>query len=327
MTTPVLIVDGNNLITRNIHATKQGDAKAGVWNGGIHTSLLVLMKLVELYRPSRVYMTYDSGFPKFRRALVPSYKVARHEKHKDRSPDDVAAFAQVETCVRVFEELGCTTLRYPNFEADDLMALSANRRQVKKQRSIIISGDRDLWQCIGPYTDVHYLSNTTAGLIDEDEMFERVGIHVSEYVLYKTLLGDSSDGVAGLFGAGDKRVKKMIECFRADFGDCDPTDQLYLMAGVYKNANEDKLESWEKRLVGNVTALRNSMAVMDLGYDELFSKKQRKDVYAQMDVPKAPPLSIKGVVRVLQRLGLMEAASDPRRYHDTMQAVYERKDR
>jgi DNA polymerase-1 len=87
---------------------------------------------------------------------------------------------------------------------------------------VIVSGDKDLYQLIGP--GVALLNPGRGGpagveeqWVDESNAAERLGVPPRQVVDYLALVGDSSDNVPGVKGIGDKGARQLL----AEYGDLD----------------------------------------------------------------------------------------------------------
>jgi DNA polymerase-1 len=80
---------------------------------------------------------------------------------------------------------------------------------------VIVSGDKDFYQLIGP--GVALLNPGRGGpaaveetWVDESNAGERLGVPPSQVVDYLALVGDSSDNIPGVKGIGDKGAQKLL---------------------------------------------------------------------------------------------------------------------
>ena len=87
---------------------------------------------------------------------------------------------------------------------------------------MIVSGDKDFYQLIGP--GVALLNPGRGGpaaveetWVDESNASERLGVPPGQVVDYLALVGDSSDNIPGVKGIGEKGAQKLL----AEYGDLD----------------------------------------------------------------------------------------------------------
>lgn len=269
MDSPV-VIDGDNLVKRCVYATAKTDLAAGVWNGGIYNALLMLTRIIDDLEASRIFCAFDQGVPRFRTTLLPDYRKARRDRKEFLTPDQKKeAYKQVGQTRELLELLGVVCVSYQDQEGDDVVAeLVRQLREVDRDSvPVVVTNDRDLWQCIEWGAKVYDLQSDT--VIGPTELYGATGAHPNEYLLYKTLIGDSSDSVPGAPDVGDKRAAAMIELFRDDLDGLPPREQLDRLIATYEDAlkGEDagKLNAWEATIPENADLLRKAMAVIDLG--------------------------------------------------------------
>jgi 5'-3' exonuclease len=153
-----------------------------------------------------------------RTQLFPEYKATR--KHSKN--EEFVLFRKV--LERYIENLGYKMMRIDGAEADDVIAsivASTCHRcycvnpckdcEHSRQHTtdvVIFSGDRDLQQLLAWERVLIYRA---PGLFVNTEAFEEeFGIPVKKYTIYKALIGDKSDNIAGVDGFGPVKAKTAI---------------------------------------------------------------------------------------------------------------------
>lgn len=246
----VILVDGNNLAHRCKHVYKLSYQ-------GQDTSIQygVLRSLTTLYRkfnPFRILVAFDKGFPARRRELVSTYKISRH---KDESDDYLATRAQIDKLHDWLPRFGVFTTRLDGYEADDLIAQYSRYLekfyQRETQRTLIVSGDKDLYQLVGPRVDVCDPMKLSK-IITLENFKEVTGVSKESYLLYRTLVGDTSDEVPGVYGIGEVKGKKIVEKF--------PTLNALKLGLLQHNCGE--LSGFELKSL--MTLLKNTYDCIDL---------------------------------------------------------------
>src|SRR6478736_7824179 len=108
------------------------------------------------------------------------------------------------------------------YEADDVIGTLATGGAARGLRAVIVSGDKDFYQLIGP--GVTLLNPGRGGPAAVDEMWvdesngsERLGVPPHQVVDFLALVGDTSDNIPGVKGIGEKGAQKLL----ADYGDLD----------------------------------------------------------------------------------------------------------
>lgn len=216
-----IIVDANSLIVRAIMASAMDDLKAGeVWTGGVYGALNSLRSVLTLPEvvPCGVYAFFDAGVPEFRKKLIPGYKEHRRAQRELLTEEQKArAFQQIPLARDMWELLGVNCLAYKNREADDGVGAVTRYFLEQGKTPVVVSGDKDLWQVVAWGARVWYAS-TKSYWVDDGNFKERVaasfkcdGVDPEHYLLFKSMVGDPSDGIEGVPGCGPKRASQLIE--------------------------------------------------------------------------------------------------------------------
>ena len=172
-------------------------------------------RLVETYHPSELVCCWDDDWrPAWRVDLVPSYK--GHRVAEGGGPDEEAVPDQLSIQVPVIREvlaaLGIAVVGAIGCEADDVIGTLATRSSVPVD---IVTGDRDLFQLVDDARGVRVLYTAKGGvgradLMDEAAVEAKYGIPASHYADFATLRGDTSDGLPGVAGVGDKTAAALV---------------------------------------------------------------------------------------------------------------------
>lgn len=179
--------------------------------GGFVGFLGGLGNLCEQFRPSRVVVVWESGGNLRKRAHFADYKGGRRAPGLNRYyEDDIPATTdnhnkQVSLLVKALEHLPVTQVYIRDTEADDVIGYLA-RYTFRQSDVILVSSDKDLYQLIGER--VRQWSPGQKRLIDEAHLVENFGVSAQNFVTARTFIGDGSDGIDGVKGAGFKTLSK-----------------------------------------------------------------------------------------------------------------------
>lgn len=91
-----------------------------------------------------------------------------------------------------------------NIEADDVIGYCS--KHVFKDKVTIMSTDKDFLQLVDERIQVY--SPTKKKMYDEERIKEEFGISPKNFLLYRVLDGDKSDGIPGVHGVGLKTLLK-----------------------------------------------------------------------------------------------------------------------
>jgi DNA polymerase-1 len=256
----LFLIDGYALIYRAFFAmisrpltTSRGENTSAAW--GVAN---FLHRLFEQYRPQFVAWVNDSG-SSFREEIYPEYKATRDKLDDELQEDFNRSLERIEELLRAWR-VPLVTLE--GYEADDVLGSLAAEGRKAGLDVVIVSGDKDFYQLIGP--GVSLLNPGRRGpsgieehWVDESNADERLGVPPNRVIDYLALVGDSSDNVPGVRGVGDKTARKLIE----QFGDLDSI--LARAAEVTgKRAREALLrEADQARLSRDLVTLRTDLPI------------------------------------------------------------------
>lgn len=204
-----IIIDGNNLAHRCYWISEKQEEKLttedGINTGCVYVFLNSIKSLMKGFNTKNVYVCWDKKltYPSinFRAELTKgSYKAQRDHKNLEN------LYAQIEIIENILPTLGIKNI-YPNImEGDDAIAYLAHNLV---GQNVIISVDQDLIQLITPTTSFYDLNKKN--IIDVNNFYKEIGIHLQDFVVYKAILGDKSDNIPGIPGYGKIKAKKLAE--------------------------------------------------------------------------------------------------------------------
>jgi DNA polymerase-1 len=99
-------------------------------------------------------------------------------------------------------------------EADDLLGSYARAEADAGGEALLLTGDRDMFQCAGERVTVLYVKTGTGGSGPEEvgpaEVVARYGVPPEAVPDFIALRGDPSDGLPGAKGIGDKTAADLL---------------------------------------------------------------------------------------------------------------------
>jgi len=214
--TNVFLVDGYALIYRAFFAmiarpltTKSGENTSAVW--GITNFLL---RLYENYHPAYIGWVHDRGVS-FRQQEYPEYKATREKLGEELQQDFDRSLERV---CQILDAFHIPVIAINGYEADDVVATLADRAAKRDLQAVIVSGDKDFYQLIGP--GIALLNPGRGGQaaveeqwVDQANASERLGVPPARVVDYLALVGDTSDNIPGVKGIGDKTAVQLLETY------------------------------------------------------------------------------------------------------------------
>lgn len=171
-----------------------------------HGFVNMLARLVTDRRPSFLACAVDEDWrPSWRVDLISSYKT-----HRLDLPATPELDQQLPTLFELLRKSGLAVVGAPGYEAEDVIGALAPRCVGRVE---IVSGDRDLFQLVrDDRVVVLYPRRGVSDLITVDESYieEKYGIPGRAYGDFALLRGDTSDGLPGVAGIGEKTASALI---------------------------------------------------------------------------------------------------------------------
>jgi 5'-3' exonuclease len=207
MAGPLLAVDAPSMLFRAFYALPdsiKGKDGAPV-NALLGTANLILREL-ELHDPRAVVLCFGPDAADYRVELFDGYHAERPEV-----PDTLAP--QFADSRAFFEAFGWVVADHDSLEADDLLGSYARREADAGGRALVMTGDRDMYQCAGERVTVLYIRTGGRGAeaVDAAEVRKRYGIDPAQVPDFIALRGDPSDGIPGAKGIGEKTAAELLQ--------------------------------------------------------------------------------------------------------------------
>ena len=207
MAKPLLAVDAPSLLYRAFYALpdsiKGRDGKPV--NALLGATNLILLE-VERHDPRAVVLCFGAEAAHYRTELLGSY-------HADRPEMPAELVPQWEAAADYFGAFGWHVSQHETLEADDLLGTYARLEEEAGGRALLLTGDRDMFQCASERVAVLYVSTGVKGgatPIGPAEVRERYGVDPAQVPDFIALRGDPSDGIPGAKGVGEKTAAELL---------------------------------------------------------------------------------------------------------------------
>ena len=173
-------------------------------------------RLLVKYQPKRLVACLEGDWrPSWRVELFPDYKLNRLDEEGDEEEPDTLG-PQIPILLDVLDALGVAVLGVDDYEADDLIATFSTKQ---KGPIRIVTGDRDLFQLVDDKKDIKviYLAKGISNhdLVDLQWISKKYEIPGERYALFAMIRGDSSDGLPGIRGIGEKGAASIANQFES----------------------------------------------------------------------------------------------------------------
>jgi DNA polymerase-1 len=205
---PLLAVDTPSLLYRAFFALpKSIKGSDGKPVNALLGAANMLLQAVADFKPRAVVCCFGAEAGAYRVKAFPAY-------HADRPPMPAELEHQWALAPDFLAACGWSSLDAGDLEADDLLGQLAKLESEAGGKSLIFSGDRDMFQCASKQVTVLYPSRGGPQLIGPAEVRERSGVEPLQIPDLIALRGDPSDGIPGAKGIGEKGAAQLL----AEFG-------------------------------------------------------------------------------------------------------------
>ena len=199
---PVFLMDGSAFIYRGFFANRNMQRSDGFPTNSLVVVSRVLLRILREERPRYFAFVQDGKGPNFRHEIFPLYKANR-----DATPEDLVR--QLDPIHRMVRALGLRQEVSQGCEPDDCIA-SLAARFAAEHPVIIVSGDKDLKQCLGPNVYMWDPASKEEKLVSEADFTAESGVTPAQWPDVQALIGDTSDNIPGVPGIGPKTARQIF---------------------------------------------------------------------------------------------------------------------
>jgi DNA polymerase-1 len=204
---PLLAVDAPFVLYRSFYALPDSiHGSAGRPVNALLGSVNLLLRIAADRGPRAIVLCFGAEAAPYRVELFPAY-------HADRPPVPDALAWQFERAPELFSAFGWAIESAPDLEADDLLGSLASVEEAAGGRALIVTGDRDMFQCVDDRVSVLLLKSGISGFeeMDPAAVRRRYGVGPELVPDFIALRGDPSDGLPGAAGIGPKTASALLE--------------------------------------------------------------------------------------------------------------------
>ncbi|MFQ3597345.1 MAG: DNA polymerase I [Chloroherpetonaceae bacterium] len=179
-------------------------SKSGVPTGATYGFIKTLQSIIEQYKPDYLAIATDTKEKTFRHNTYVLYKANRPEP-----PEDLVQ--QIDIIYKLIDAYGVKLLKFPGFEADDVIGTLAKRYEDTCQ-VFMITPDKDFSQLVSESVQILKPSRDDDKFerYDREQVHARYGVYPEQFVDMLTLMGDTSDNIPGVTGVGPKTAAQLI---------------------------------------------------------------------------------------------------------------------
>tara|TARA_R110002020_G_scaffold250285_2_gene464371 strand:- start:28 stop:1002 length:975 start_codon:yes stop_codon:yes gene_type:complete len=212
----VMIIDALNAYLR-AYIVDPSLSSNGQPIGGIKGFLKILQKLTRDMNPDQVVVVWDgpNGSRK-RKTMDKNYKEGRKPIRLNRAFHNLTDDEELQNkmwqqgrIIQYLNNMPIIQSMIEEVEADDIIAYITQMKYYEGWQKIIVSNDKDFMQLCDSET---VLWRPTVGeMLNKKRIVEQYGVHPINMALARAIVGDVSDNLAGIKGAGLATVKKRLD--------------------------------------------------------------------------------------------------------------------
>lgn len=288
----LLLIDGSALLHRAYHAMPGLTNSNGQVVNAVYGFFSMLLTVLAEQQPSHLVICFDRTKPTVRQSMFAGYHAHRPQMESDLSD-------QFKLIDELLETMKVHVASADGYEGDDVIGTYA-RQAVEEgiDQVIVVTGDRDMLQLVNDKTKIlmTITGMTKTALFDTQMVEEKYGVTPAQFIDYKALIGDPSDGYPGITGIGPKTASALLQKYGT-------FENLYLRIGevsentALKLATDAEQGALAKKLAAiildaPVHLKLNTCQVDDLDMVSLrkgFESHQFKSLLARLDA-KNPPV-------------------------------------
>jgi len=273
----ILFVDGSNNFIRCYMANPTLNADGEPYGGTIGF-LTSLRSFCWRMKPDEIYIAWDGeGGSQKRKKIIENYKggrkIPRLNRFYESSPkeQDDNRIKQLIALMEYLLYLPVHQIRIDNIEADDIIAYL--NLYYEKERKIIVSGDYDFYQLLNENTIIYPPKKKI--FITQKDCLEKFGVHPNNYALAKSIAGDSSDNIKGIYGIAYKKLLK----FFPEFSLKEKIEAKQLLKKCKKNKKKyNKFIDGEDIIIRNFEAIQLEVPIISSVNIGKIKKKTKEEL-------------------------------------------------
>lgn len=245
----LLVFDANSIVNRAFYGVRPLSTSSGFPTNALFGYVNILLKFLEEQKPDYLCAAFDVHAPTFRHRADSNYKATRHPM-----PEDLAA--QMPVLKEILAAMNIPVLELAGYEADDIIGTVSAQCEQRQIDCVIVTGDKDDLQLIGPHTTVSLVSTrmgqTTTKLMDPTALLQEYGLTPVQMIDLKALMGDSSDNIPGVTGVGEKTALALISRFGSLEHLFANLDDSFIKPGLRDKLTAGKEAAYQSRFLGSI---------------------------------------------------------------------------
>lgn len=277
-------MDGFNTFIRSFSAVNKTNG-SGHHVGGLTGFLRSIGAMIKLHMPTRVIIVFDGeDGSTSRKYLFSDYKNKRDKKRtvnfKSFTNIEEQEDAKLNEMKRLLDYLNFLPISYiciDKLEADDVIGFLSKKiyEDYDDSQTIIVSSDNDFLQLVNDR--VRLYSPIKKKMYDIEKVINDFGVHPNNFLLYKSIIGDTSDDIPGVSGIGEKNAPILFEILKE-------TEEKTLKDLYHICENPPKKSVLYERVLNSSTRVETFYKIMNLRNIEI-SQSDIDDIRRQFFRP------------------------------------------
>lgn len=233
-----ILIDGQGFLYRTFYALPQLATSYGQIVNAVYGFTMILMRLLEEEKPDYIMIAFDTPKPTFRHREFKEYKA-----HRKKMP--VELINQIPVIKEIINNYNVSMCSKEGYEADDIIGTVAREAEKRNCNTLIITGDKDAFQLISPFTKIMTTVKgvTEVKIYDEESIKNKYGVDPDKIVDILALKGDPSDNIPGVPGIGEKTAIALIK----KFGNLE--NLLKNVDKILKKSLREQIEKYEDQIL------------------------------------------------------------------------------
>jgi 5'-3' exonuclease len=215
---PVLIFDAMNLFLR-VYSANPSISQHGHHVGGVVGFLKSMRNIIDRFSPRKIFVVWEGGGSSRRRAIYPDYKKGKKPARMNRFyeqdiPDtQMNRNKQIGALIKMMKNMPICQVYVGDCEGDDVIGYLC-KYKLRDLPKVIVSSDQDYYHLLDDKTNIFRLGRKE--IVTRDDIPALLGVSSNNYCIAKAAVGDSSDNISGIKGAGYKTMAKRFSFLTDD---------------------------------------------------------------------------------------------------------------
>lgn len=233
-----LLIDGHDHLHRSFYAFPDTLTSKGKPVNAVYGFCSLILSAINSLNPQYIVVAFDLSTKDLKRTeKFEGYKATRPKME----PELRDSFIRQENQVKeLLELLGVAVVTKNGYEADDIIgSFSKQAYKTYGADAFIHTNDKDMFQLIDEHIFVCRPAKHTNNLLcwNEQQFVKEYGFVPINLIDYKSLRGDSSDNIPGVYGIGDVMAKKLVQKYET-------LDNIYSnIDGIAPESLKNKLQN------------------------------------------------------------------------------------